>query len=209
MDRPKHAGLRHLALNTRNLEAMQRFYVDFLGFAIEWQPDPDNVYLTWEWQRAWWTIHPRGQLLLVAAEREDRVVAVAPFYVDHGMISFVGQSRDVFPHRQIISADAEPKGRREERQLMFIGKAVQFQKRNVDDAGQFSGTEKGLHCASLAAAQSAEGTSNSWTHCRSLANARRSAWKRHFAPSRNVCSDATQDLQLCVNAHQRATRWCR
>src|SRR5215813_5143148 len=46
MDRPKHAGLRHLALNTRNLEAMQRFYVDFLGFAIEWQPDPDNVYLT-------------------------------------------------------------------------------------------------------------------------------------------------------------------
>ena len=40
MDRPKHAGLRHLALNTRNLEAMQRFYVDFLGFAIEWQPDP-------------------------------------------------------------------------------------------------------------------------------------------------------------------------
>ena len=46
MDRPKHAGLRHLALNTRNLEAMQRFYVDFLGFTIEWQPDPDNVYLT-------------------------------------------------------------------------------------------------------------------------------------------------------------------
>jgi catechol 2,3-dioxygenase-like lactoylglutathione lyase family enzyme len=46
MDRPAHAGLRHLALNTRNLEAMRRFYVDFLGFAIEWQPDPDNIYLT-------------------------------------------------------------------------------------------------------------------------------------------------------------------
>jgi len=46
MDRPAHAGLRHVALNTRNLEAMRRFYVDFLGFAIEWQPDPDNVYLT-------------------------------------------------------------------------------------------------------------------------------------------------------------------
>jgi catechol 2,3-dioxygenase-like lactoylglutathione lyase family enzyme len=46
MDRPTHAGLRHLALNTRNLEAMRRFYVDFLGFTIEWQPDPDNVYLT-------------------------------------------------------------------------------------------------------------------------------------------------------------------
>ena len=46
MNRPKHAGLRHLALNTRYLEAMQHFYVDALGFTIEWQPDPDNVYLT-------------------------------------------------------------------------------------------------------------------------------------------------------------------
>jgi catechol 2,3-dioxygenase-like lactoylglutathione lyase family enzyme len=46
MDRPSHAGLRHLALNVRDLAAMKRFYVDVLGFAIEWEPDPDNVYLT-------------------------------------------------------------------------------------------------------------------------------------------------------------------
>jgi catechol 2,3-dioxygenase-like lactoylglutathione lyase family enzyme len=46
MDRPPHAGLRHLALNVRQLEAMKRFYVDVLGFAVEWEPDPDNVYLT-------------------------------------------------------------------------------------------------------------------------------------------------------------------
>ena len=25
---------------------MKKFYVDFLGFQIEWEPDPDNVYLT-------------------------------------------------------------------------------------------------------------------------------------------------------------------
>ena len=25
---------------------MKRFYVDVLGFAVEWEPDPDNVYLT-------------------------------------------------------------------------------------------------------------------------------------------------------------------
>jgi len=25
---------------------MRHFYVDFLGFTIEWQPDSDNVYLT-------------------------------------------------------------------------------------------------------------------------------------------------------------------
>ena len=34
MDRPKHSGLRHLALNTRNLEAMRHFYVDLLGFRV-------------------------------------------------------------------------------------------------------------------------------------------------------------------------------
>ena len=46
MQRPPHAGLRHLALNVRDLPAMKRFYVDLLGFAVEWEPDPDNVYLS-------------------------------------------------------------------------------------------------------------------------------------------------------------------
>jgi len=46
MDRPPHAGLRHLALNVRSLDEMKRFYVDLLGFTIEWEPDPDNVYLS-------------------------------------------------------------------------------------------------------------------------------------------------------------------
>jgi catechol 2,3-dioxygenase-like lactoylglutathione lyase family enzyme len=46
MDRPTHAGLRHLALNVRDLAAMKRFYVDVLGFAVEWEPDPENVYLS-------------------------------------------------------------------------------------------------------------------------------------------------------------------
>jgi catechol 2,3-dioxygenase-like lactoylglutathione lyase family enzyme len=46
MDRPSHAGLRHLALHARDLDAMKRFYVDVLGFAVEWEPDPDNIYLT-------------------------------------------------------------------------------------------------------------------------------------------------------------------
>ena len=46
MERPSHAGLRHLALNVRDLSAMRRFYVDLLGFAVEWEPDPDNLYLS-------------------------------------------------------------------------------------------------------------------------------------------------------------------
>ena len=46
LQRPSHAGLRHLALGVRQLEAMKRFYVDVLGFEIEWEPDADNVYLS-------------------------------------------------------------------------------------------------------------------------------------------------------------------
>jgi catechol 2,3-dioxygenase-like lactoylglutathione lyase family enzyme len=46
MQRPSHAGMRHLALNVRDLAAMKRFYVDLLGFTVEWEPDPDNLYLS-------------------------------------------------------------------------------------------------------------------------------------------------------------------
>ena len=46
LQRPSHAGLRHLALGVRRLEAMKRFYIDVLGFEVEWEPDADNVYLS-------------------------------------------------------------------------------------------------------------------------------------------------------------------
>ena len=45
-DRPQHLGLRHLALAVRAFEETKRFYIDQLGFRIEWEPDPDNTYLT-------------------------------------------------------------------------------------------------------------------------------------------------------------------
>jgi len=39
-------GLRHVALQVRDLEGCERFYVDLLGMQVEWRPDADNVYLT-------------------------------------------------------------------------------------------------------------------------------------------------------------------
>ncbi len=43
--RPPHAGMRHVALNVIDLKRVERFYVELLGFSVEWRPDPDNVYL--------------------------------------------------------------------------------------------------------------------------------------------------------------------
>ena len=44
--RPPHLGLRHLALFAAAFDDMKSFYIDRLGFVVEWEPDPDNVYLT-------------------------------------------------------------------------------------------------------------------------------------------------------------------
>jgi CelD/BcsL family acetyltransferase involved in cellulose biosynthesis len=50
----------------------------------------DVVFLTRAWQRAWWASFGRGRLLVLAAERAGRVVALAPLFVDGDMAFFVG-----------------------------------------------------------------------------------------------------------------------
>lgn len=47
MTRPQGmVGIRHVALFVKDLEACVKFYIDIMGMHIEWQPDPDNVYLS-------------------------------------------------------------------------------------------------------------------------------------------------------------------
>ena len=47
MQRPATTlGMRHVALNVRDLERSEQFYVGLLGMAVEWRPDADNVYLS-------------------------------------------------------------------------------------------------------------------------------------------------------------------
>lgn len=52
----------------------------------------DIVYLTWEYQRAWWEAFGKGDLLLTVAERDGRVIALAPCYARSGMVYFVGNA---------------------------------------------------------------------------------------------------------------------
>jgi catechol 2,3-dioxygenase-like lactoylglutathione lyase family enzyme len=42
---PPSLGLRHAALRVRDLAAAERFFVEVLGYRVEWRPDPENVYL--------------------------------------------------------------------------------------------------------------------------------------------------------------------
>lgn len=43
---PRHSGLRHVALYSQALGESLRFYTELMGMTVEWNPDPDNYYLT-------------------------------------------------------------------------------------------------------------------------------------------------------------------
>ena len=39
------SGMRHVALFVPDFDAACHFYIDLMGMSVEWQPDPDNIYL--------------------------------------------------------------------------------------------------------------------------------------------------------------------
>ncbi len=39
-------GMRHIALNVKDVERSKAFYQDILGMEVVWQPDPRNAYLS-------------------------------------------------------------------------------------------------------------------------------------------------------------------
>jgi catechol 2,3-dioxygenase-like lactoylglutathione lyase family enzyme len=42
---PPLLGIRHLALFVADLARAERFWVDVMGYGVEWRPDADNLYL--------------------------------------------------------------------------------------------------------------------------------------------------------------------
>src|SRR5579885_3073016 len=43
---PQFLGLRHVALNVRDVRKSLEFYCGIFGMELEWMPDEDNAYLT-------------------------------------------------------------------------------------------------------------------------------------------------------------------
>ena len=43
---PRFLGLRHVALNVRDVRRSLAFYSSVLGMTLEWMPDDENAYLT-------------------------------------------------------------------------------------------------------------------------------------------------------------------
>jgi CelD/BcsL family acetyltransferase involved in cellulose biosynthesis len=50
----------------------------------------NTVFLTWHYLNAWWECFGRGRLLLLAAERDGSLSAIAPLFCDGGMVFFAG-----------------------------------------------------------------------------------------------------------------------
>jgi catechol 2,3-dioxygenase-like lactoylglutathione lyase family enzyme len=91
MNRPPLKGIRHIALKVQNMEAMRRFYVDIMGFKVEWEPDPENLYLTSGSDNL--ALHqvpeqlPKGALdhLGIIVEQPDQVDLWADYLLSNGV----------------------------------------------------------------------------------------------------------------------------
>lgn len=57
---------------------------------IQGAGDTREIFLTCQWQRTWWESFGRGELMLVVASRDGDPIALAPMFLDGGMIFFVG-----------------------------------------------------------------------------------------------------------------------
>lgn len=54
------------------------------------QGSSDVFFMTWEWQKAWWEVLGRGELLIVLAEKNAKPFAIAPLFTEYGMLYLVG-----------------------------------------------------------------------------------------------------------------------
>ena len=83
-----------MSIQTVNITVLEGFDDPRCGPAV-WNAlvargGTDAIFLTWEWQKAWWDSFERRGLLLLGAERDGELLAIAPFFTEERMIYFVG-----------------------------------------------------------------------------------------------------------------------
>ena len=54
------------------------------------QGSSNVIFMTWQWQKAWWDCFGRGKLLIMVAEQNEKPVAIAPLFSEDGMVYFIG-----------------------------------------------------------------------------------------------------------------------
>lgn len=89
----------------------------FDALAGEWNPllhrsPSDTIFLTWEWQKTWWTWLGEGDLCLIAVRDEaDRLVGIAPLFLQgvegQRTLSLVG-CEDVSDYLDMIIGPDQP-----------------------------------------------------------------------------------------------------
>ena len=70
-------GLRHVALNVDDAQKSKEFYTRVLKMTVEWEPDPDNVYLTSE-SRDNLALHKATPGSLAGVQRLDHIGFMLP-----------------------------------------------------------------------------------------------------------------------------------
>ncbi len=78
---PPSLGLRHVALNVKNAQLTKEFYIRVFGLALEWEPDPQNVYLTHEGHDNL-AIHEATEPAAEHGQRLDHIGFAVPEHAD-------------------------------------------------------------------------------------------------------------------------------
>jgi catechol-2,3-dioxygenase len=74
-------GMRHVALNVQDPQKSKDFYMRVLKMDLEWEPDPDNVYLT-SGGRDNLAIHKAKDATAASGQRLDHIGFILPTTAD-------------------------------------------------------------------------------------------------------------------------------
>ena len=83
--------MKNSTITFRRLDGFADPFIDQEGWnELAIQNTSYSIFITYQWQKIWWENFGRGQLLLIAAIYNEKIIAIAPLFADSGMIFFTG-----------------------------------------------------------------------------------------------------------------------